>query len=636
MTSIKSKDWESVKQILREDPTQIHTLTEEGLSIHHLVSGMGAVEVLKFIVENALSRIEKKDSRGRNCLHFASMNEDLKSIKYLAEQVGFSLLDADCDGVTPYEIMIRSDKDEIVNYAVQQTGLERNKTYKNPIRTGMFPDPSIVRVKDDYYMVNSTFVYFPCIPISHSKDLINWEIIGYAITNPEWAKLDHLEGGRGYWAPDISYDQGRFFITATLRYNDGGSVLRQQIIVSSTKPEGPYSEPSIIDVDGIDPSLFTDDDGRRYMLLNRGARLIEIERDGSKQLSEPYLIYYGDIKTATEGPHLMKKDDWYYLFLAEGGTGRGHQISVARSRSLKGPYEPCPYNPIMTQKDPKAQMQCCGHGKPIMTQTGEWYMVYLTYRFLKDTYGMLGRETALDQITWTSDGWPIVNGRKGPSSIQKLPLSVDRDVMRTDHWKDTFNQDTLDLNYMFARAPEVDGIKIIDHQLWITGSKAEINSIDARNMVLRRQMHFSFTATMSMLVPDLLDTQNGGLLSYYDENTYIKFGVVQKASSKQVQIFEKIGSIETVVCEIELPHIYKIDLKTEVNGLKRSFYYRIQDVWILAGTLDNVYYLCSEGITLGKRFTGATIGMYAVGGEEKVLKIPFTLFEYQGLDNEHH
>ena len=177
--------------------------------------------------------------------------------------------------------------------------------YKNPIRTGFFPDPSIVRVGEDYYMVNSTFVYFPCIPVSHSKDLIHWEIIGHAIAEPEWCMLDGIEGGRGYWAPDISYADGRFYIIATYRLNDDGTVYRKQIVVSSDRPEGPYSKPAIIDEDGIDPSIFTDEDGRHYMLLNRGARIFELNEDCTKQISEAELLYYGDNKRAPEGPHLL-------------------------------------------------------------------------------------------------------------------------------------------------------------------------------------------------------------------------------------------------------------------------------------------------------------------------------------------
>jgi xylan 1,4-beta-xylosidase len=136
------------------------------------------------------------------------------------------------------------------------------------------------------------------------------------------AALDDLEGGRGYWAPDISYYKGRFYITATYRLNDTGNVYRKQIVVSSDKPEGPYSKPAIIDEDGIDPSIFNDDDGRRYMLLNRGARIFELNEDATKQISKAELLFYGDNKRAPEGPHLLKKDGYYYLFEAEGGTDR--------------------------------------------------------------------------------------------------------------------------------------------------------------------------------------------------------------------------------------------------------------------------------------------------------------------------
>ena len=240
--------------------------------------------------------------------------------------------------MTPYHIAYERKDEKLLSYYKERIGASYEEMYHNPIRRGMFPDPSIVRVGEDYYMVNSSFIFFPCIPISHSKDLIHWEIIGHAVTEPEWASLDELEGGRGYWAPDISYDNGKFYITATYRLNDTGTVYRKQIVVSSEKPEGPYSKPAIIDEDGIDPSIFHED-GRHYMLLNRGARILELNEDCTKQISEAELLYYGDQKRAPEGPHLLKKDGYYYLFLAEGGTGAGHRISVARSKTLKGNYE---------------------------------------------------------------------------------------------------------------------------------------------------------------------------------------------------------------------------------------------------------------------------------------------------------
>ena len=482
-------------------------------------------------------------------------------------------------------------------------------------------------------MVNSSFVYFPCIPISHSKDLIHWEIIGHAITNSEWAGLEKLEGGRGYWAPDISYYEGRFYITATYRMNDGGEMLRKQMVVSSEKPEGPYGEPAFIEEDGIDPSIFSDDDGKRYMLLNRGARIFELSKDAREKIAEPVLLYYGDQKRAPEGPHLLKKDGWYYLFLAEGGTGRGHRISVARSKQLFGNYEPCPYNPIMTQKDMEESLQCCGHGKPVMTQNGEWYMVYLCNRYLEGKYGMLGRETALDPITWTKDGWPIVNHLKGPSVLQKKPSLVLCSYENIN--QDLFETNTLSKEWMSVRSTVEGGIAIFDGYLCLKGSPYEINDIRAKNLVLRRQKDFSFDVKIRVKIPKLEGDQNAGLLCFYDENTFLKFGIYQNENMDyELRVFEKIDEVEKFSYHYPLPckkgkGKEEIVLKIETRNLQRSFFVQQNNSedWALIGELPNVYYLCSEGITKGKRFTGAMVGMYAYGGNQDFTAY-FTDFNY--------
>ena len=410
-----------IKRILQENPKEINREDEHGVAMAFLAAKSGNEQILRYIVEYSLANMNMTDRDHRNILHYATMSGSLKCVKYLVEKVGMSPVSGDFNLVTPYDIAHDNKFMDIEAYYEEVTGAPITQMYRNPIRTGFYPDPSIVRVGDDYYMVNSSFIYFPCIPVSHSKDLIHWEIIGHAITNTQWAMLDELEGGRGYWAPDISYYEGRFYITATYRLNDTGTVYRKQIVVSSDKPEGPYSKPAIIDEDGIDPSIFNDDDGRRYMLLNRGARIFELSKDATKKISEAQMLYYGSNKRAPEGPHLLKKDGYYYLFQAEGGTGPGHRITVARSRTLMGNYESCPYNPIMRQNDEGAAIQRCGHGKPVQTQNGDWYMVYLCGRMVGGGYSILGRETALDPIEWTQDGWPIVNGLKGPSVLQIKP-----------------------------------------------------------------------------------------------------------------------------------------------------------------------------------------------------------------------
>ena len=424
--AIENEDLPSVRRLLTESPN----LIDKCIGPKHIPLALHAarassVEILRYIVEYSRASLDIYDDDRRNILHYGAMSGDPERCRYLVERCGMDPLSGDRDLVTPYEIswdLARGGTgEELYAWFLDKIGCPYEEMYKNPIRTGFFPDPSILAHGDDFYMVNSSFIYFPCIPISHSTDLVHWELIGWAITNPDWALLDELEGGRGYWAPDISYDNGRFYITATYRLNDTGTVYRRQMVVSSDRPEGPYSKPVFIDEDGIDPSLFHED-GKHYMLLNRGARLFRLSDDCTEQVSEAKLLYYGSQKHAPEGSHLLKKDGWYYLFQAEGGTGPGHRITVARSRELFGVYTPCPYNPIMRQNDPEAGIQRCGHGKPVRTKDGRWYMVYLCGRTLEGKYSILGRETALDPITWTPDGWPLVNGLKGPSVLQISPF----------------------------------------------------------------------------------------------------------------------------------------------------------------------------------------------------------------------
>lgn len=636
---------DEVKRILEENPPLIDEVDEDGVLMALLAAKTGNLNLVRYIVEYSRASMNITDKNQKNMLHYAAMSGNVATCKYLVERVGLSPLSGDINLLTPYEIAHENNFFDLEEYFQEETGAPLEKMYHNPIRTGMYPDPSIVRVGEDYYMVNSSFIYYPCIPVSTSKDLIHWKIIGYAITNPEWAGLQHLEGGRGYWAPDISYYKGRFYITATYRLNDDGTVYRKQIVVSSDRPEGPYSKPAVIDEDGIDPSIFNDDDGRRYMLLNRGARIFELNEDATAQISKATLLYYGDQKRAPEGPHLLKKDGYYYLFEAEGGTGPGHRITVSRSRELMGRYEPCPYNPIMRQTDEKAIIQRCGHGKPVQTQNGEWYMVYLCGRKIGDGYSILGRETALDKITWTADGWPVVNNLDGPSAMQIKP-DLPETVWESSYFDD-FDGEYLSTDWMFPRVPEPDGVLLQDSHVKIKGSCADLDSMGARNILLRRQQHFKFTAVCKMKMPQLYPGQDAGMTCYYDENTYVKFGVFATQESQPrliVKAVEVIGEQVKESGSIELDFRRQdVYLKIETNDLKRTCYMSYDGKeYIKVAVLENVYYLCDEGLKKGKRFTGAMIGMYAYAGNfgsryvdeygrhgDDTLYVDFDWFDYQ-------
>jgi len=630
--AIERKSLEKVKQILIEEPNMIDELTKDEVPLALYAAKAGDFAIVKYIVEYSRASMNTVDANNRTILHYAAENGDLKMNRYLVEKVGMDICAGDKRRITPYQIAYEAENKPLLEYYASVVGAEYEEMYHNPIRAGMFPDPSIVRVGEDYYMVNSSFVFFPSIPISHSKDLIHWEIIGHAITNPKWAALEELEGGRGFWAPDISYDNGRFYITATYRMNDTGTVYRKQFVMSSDKAEGPYTKPAVIDEDGIDPSIFHEA-GRHYMLLNRGARILELNEDCTKQISEAKLLYYGDMKRAPEGPHLLKKDGYYYLFLAEGGTGPGHRITVARSKTLMGNYEPCPYNPIMRQMDEKAAIQRAGHGKPVCTQNGEWYMVYLCGRMIGEGYSMLGRETALDPITWTADGWPIVNMGNGPSVLQKKPNlpAEDRNSIEKNAASERYK-------WMTPRAPEKDGVAFLEPGYRVKGSRYPLSSVHARNILLQRQTTFCFSAKAVMKIPDLAIGQEAGVTCYYDENTWVNFYLGRSEAGFFVQVKEHIGA-KDIVHQAE--SLFMLQLLTrekkdayitfyvDTEYLERRFNYQIGSEKIQLAKLSNVYYLCDEGIRMGKRFTGAMIGMYAYGGEQELF-VEFSEFDYEG------
>ncbi len=618
LKAIAEKNTGRVKSILVDNPNLV---SKEAL---FEAARTGSLELVRYLVEYSRISLNEFDDHHRNVLHYAAKCGSVDVFRYLVEKCGMDPFEGDQSLKTSWDIVHETGAKEIEEYLEEHYGHKYEDYYRNPVRTGFFPDPSICRVGDDYYMVNSSFIFFPCIPISHSRDLIHWEIIGHAITNPDWAHLDELEGGRGYWAPDISFYEGKFYITATYRLNDVPPVYRRQMVVSSDKPQGPYSKPVFIDEDGIDPSIFNDDDGKRYMLLNRGARIFELDKTGTNKISEAQLLFYGDHKRAPEGPHLYKKDGYYYLLEAEGGTGPGHRVTVSRSKELFGNYEPCPYNPIMRQEDPDAALQRCGHGDLVETQDGRWYMVYLCGRSIGKGYSILGRETALDPVTWTADGWPIVNNLKGPSAMQVKPYA---DSM--GEGQSGISECGLPFDYMTPR-PFKKGDVLYDEEtgtFLVKGSRAPLSSVDGRNIVLRRQTAFSFVYEVTLVIPEMSEGQRAGITGYYDENTYLEFGITSRGGKLYLYSNEHIGDEDSYeISQESIPFGTKsVRLKMTADYLERKLSYYIDgsDSERLFTTLDNVYYLCDEGIKRGKRFTGALVGMYAFAGEDDLI-VKFT------------
>lgn len=393
------------------------------------------------------------------------------------------------------------------------------------------------------------------------------------------------------------------------------------MIVSSEKPEGPYSKPVFIDEEGIDPSLFHDDDGRHYMLLNRGARILELNEDLTEQISEARLLWYGDQKRAPEGPHLLKKDGYYYLILAEGGTGPGHRITLARSRSLEEPFEPCPYNPIMRQKDPDALIQRCGHGKPVSTPDGRWFIPYLCGRMPDGRHTFLGRETALDEMEWTADGWAVINRGRGPSVLSKMPFAETvQNRPSAGQWVNDIENGKMSLEWMSPRGRRKGEIEETPQGIRMKGDPWDLDSLHARNALLRRQTAFTFEAQTELEVKSLSDGGEADFVCYYDERTWIKFGIAKEGERCYCFMEENRGDEKrrSAAGEIrQMPGNIRIICRAE--GVRRECILETDTKESFMSLAEDASYLCDEGYRYGKRFTGPTLGIYARGKETELL-----------------
>ncbi len=500
--------------------------------------------------------------------------------------------------------------------------------YNNPVHRGFFPDPSVIRVGEDYYKVNSSFQYFPAIPISHSKDLVHWEIIGHAINDPAWLDLSETLDSRGIWAPDISYHDGKFYIFATLRHNSQDasvSPMRSQLVMFSDKPEGPYSKPVVLPVDDIDPSHFIDDDGRHYMVIAPAVTLVPLSDDCTEITGEIKQVWAGTGERCPEGPHIFKKDGFYYAVVAEGGTGYGHGINIARSRNLYGPYEECPYNPVLRQLDPDAPIQRSGHGKLVKTQNGEWWCTYLCGRPNGGKYTTIGRETALDPVHWTEDGWFIIND-SSPSIEQDIP-----DLPVCEYDKNTyydFSEEKLSLDWEWVRNPDMSAVSFENNCLVIRAQKGHMYEVSAKNILLRREQELSFTADTEMLFEPSEEGQSAGLVCYYSTVSYIRFGLCREG----LELVINRNRGEERITLIRDISARRIDLKVVSKGQTRAFYYSLdgKNMQCAAG-LKGCTFLCDEGVPEDrKRHTGTLTGIYALGGDtDKDEKAYFRYFRYE-------
>ena len=554
----------------------------------------GQADLLRLLAEKCHGMPLEKDERGRNLLHAAAASGDRDTMAFALRVLGMDALSGDARGVTPLDIAAQAGESALQTLE-ELCGVRLSDCYRNPVLRGFRPDPSVVRAGDDYYMVHSSFVMVPALPVSHSRDLVHWETIGHVFSDLDTARLRGVSGGFGYWAPDISYFRGRFWVTATLR--TGAVPVRTQMITSAPAPQGPWDAPKFLDVDGIDPSVFTDDDGKRYLVVNPGARIAPLSDEGDL-LDEPRMVWYGWNRIKSEGPHLLKKDGWYYLFMAEGGTGFGHVESCARSRSLYGPYESCPFNPILCERDKDSYICRGGHGKPVQLPDGRWAFVYLCGRRVEGKT-LMGRETALDPLEWTQDGWPMVNRLKGPSCLQQK-LLPDVPLKAEEPW------------ICPRLSPESFSSAEPDGRIRLLGG-AELSDIEGAHALLHRLREAAFSLKAFADVSGMETGGTAGLTGYYDEQSYFLLGLRKTAQGADAVLKQRIGGEETEETLGRVPGRQAV-LRVDGRGLSLTVSCPAAE----ASVQFRAEYLTDEGLKGGKRFTGALVGFAAVGAGQAV------------------
>tara|TARA_A100001234_G_scaffold33980_1_gene26507 strand:+ start:2810 stop:4501 length:1692 start_codon:yes stop_codon:yes gene_type:complete len=516
----------------------------------------------------------------------------------------------------------------------------------NPIISGAHPDPSICRVGDDYYIVNSSFEYFPGLPIHHSKDLVNWELIGYGLhredqCNGEMNIVDVQSDG-GIHAPTIRYHKGTFYIITTNVYNsgDGTPGLMINFIITAKNPSGPWSKPHIIEgAPGIDPDIFFDDNGKVYFtgthspgdMNSNGIGEIwiqELDIKKWKLVGERHTVWDGIFGCCTEGPHIYKEHGLYYLLVAEGGTGKNHAVMIAASENILGPYEENQRNPILTTRHLSNNyfVNSTGHADMIELEDGRWYMVSLGKRNDLDGDANMGRETYLMPMQWeptivkweqvSENKWeplrylfPVVAPLTGKvERFTPLPFT-DRPQYINNTVIDDFLNENLDLRWTFIRVPEEKTYSLLENpgflRLYSKPDKIEDRKRFSLVGFRQKESDFEFEVKMNFL-PDKNEVESG-VIHYQKEWNYLTNTVIKKRKKYYLEqkLKEKGKEVVTLKKTILKGYDGNIILKVKSNKDRYDFFYSLND----GSSFD--YFTSIEAIkVLDRNYTGALLGLF--------------------------
>jgi len=505
------------------------------------------------------------------------------------------------------------------------------ETFSNPVISGFYPDPSICRVGDDYYLVTSSFEYFPGVPIFYSKDLVHWEQIGYCLTRKSQLLLDKTRASGGIYAPTIRYHEGTFYMVTT--NVDGGG----NFYVTTKSPEGPWSEPVRLDNQGIDPSLFFDDDGTVYYCrhVGQGDGYIgqtTLNLETGKLEGELKNIWGGTGGVWAEGPHLYKINGKYYLMISEGGTSYDHMVTIARSDSPWGPFESNPDNPILTHRNrPEHSIQALGHADLVETPNG-WWLVCLGIRPQGGRFHHIGRETFLTPVTWNDKGWPVVNGNGTIERTLPAP-KLARHTWDKLPARDDFDKDKLAMQWNFLRNPYESDYSLTARPgfLRLNGSAVTFNDQDSPTFVGRRQTGFNCQVSTRLEFNPNGENEEAGLVARAFDGFHYAVGITLQDGKRRV-FFRKVLRSRTidpvryvdiepgpVVLSIKaLPLSYEFSCKSSTGNRE-----------VLGTALTKDLSVENIGFERGMCFTGVYFGMYATGnGKKCTIPADFDWFEY--------
>jgi alpha-N-arabinofuranosidase len=513
-------------------------------------------------------------------------------------------------------------------------------TYTNPIIPGFHPDPSICRVGENYFLVTSSFEYFPGVPLFHSRDLVHWRQIGHVLTRPSQLSFADWRPSGGIFAPTIRYHDGIFYMITTNMSGGGNFYLHTR------DPYGEWSEPIWVDQSGIDPSLHFDDDGRVYLTSNWigrfpppdeidptdpvwGIQQSEIDITTGKRLTEPQRIWAGTGGRFPEAPHLYKINGRYYLMIAEGGTELCHMVTIARSDTPWGPWESCPHNPILTHRSQQSPFQAIGHADLIEASDGSWWLVCLGIRPPSMPYcAHLGRETFLAPVRWDDAGWPVV-GQQG-----RLRVEMDSPAFGPVTWerapeRDDFNAPHLSVHWNFLGVPDAAAWSLTDRPgaLRLRGTAARLDDGPPVAFVGRRQEHYACEVATRIDFEPTTKCEEAGLTVWMNPSHHYDLFVTRRDNQRQLIVRRRIGSL---VAEVARRPIERGPLTLTIHAEPHSYAFGCLgdngEGQILA--TGETRYLAPE---VAGGFAGVYFALYASGGGEAAAASAFfEWFDYRG------